>query len=156
MSKKGLEIAEVVPNILNQEILKEIALKSMPLGAKEGDFTTVTLSDKKIFSGFIFTVPHLLTRDNIASLIVVFESMNYNTGIIQERFTELINSLKKHNVISVEKVNELLPDLFEGIITGKCRLSIKRGLDIDLDFTDLEAKFAKKDKIKEFTSDVWG
>jgi hypothetical protein len=156
MSKKGLEITKAYPDVLNQEIKNEIALKSMPLGAKGEDFTTVTLSDKKVFSGLIFRVPHLMTRDNIASLIAVFDSMNYNAGILQERFTELVESLKEHNVISVEKVNNLLEELFEGILAGKCELTIKRGKSIKLDFTEIEAKFAKKDKLKKFTSDVWG
>ena len=156
MCKKGLEIDKVYPNILHQEIINEIALKSMPLGAKEGDFTTVTLSDKKIFSGLIFTVPHLLTRDNIASIIAVFESMSYNAEILQENFTLLVRSLKESNVISSDKVTDLLPELFEGIKLGKFDMNIKRGKNVAFDFSNLEAKFVKKDKIKEFTSDVWG
>ena len=156
LSKKGLEIVKVYPDVLDQAIINEITLKSMPLGAKEGDFTTNTLSDNKIFSGLIFTVPHLLTRDNIASLIAVFDSMSYNAEILQENFTLLINSLKEFNVISSDKVSDLLPELYEGIIAGKFNLNIKRGKNIIFDFTNLEAKFVKKDKLKEFASDVWG
>ncbi|NPE08727.1 MAG: hypothetical protein GNW80_10645 [Asgard group archaeon] len=156
MSKKGLEVTKVYPNILNQAIINEIALKSMPFGAKEGDFTTITLSDNKIFSGLVFTVPHLLSRDNIASLIAVFESMSYNAEILQENFTLLINSLKEFNVISSDKVTDLLPEIFAGIKLEKFNLNIKRGKNITFNFTNLDAKFVKKDKLKEFTSDVWG
>ncbi len=155
MGTKGLEVVKVHPNILNEKTLNEIALKSMPLGAKENDFITVTLADKKVFSALIFTVPLQLGRDNIVSLIAVFESINYNAEIIQKNFVKIISNIKEIFDISIEVVSKLLHDIFEGIKREKFKLNLPSNITIDLDFSGLELK-SKKDKVKNLTSDVWG
>ncbi len=155
MGTKGLEVVKVHPNILSEKTLNEIALKSMPLGAKENDFITVTLADKKVFSALIFTVPLQLGRDNIVSLIAVFESINYNAEIIQKNFVKIISNIKEIFDISIEVVSKLLHDIFEGIKREKFKLNLPSNITIDLDFSGLELK-SKKDKVKNLTSDVWG
>lgn len=155
MGSKGLEIVKIHPNILSEEILNEIALKSMPMGAKEYDFITVTLADMKVFSALIFTVPLQLGRDNIVSLIAVFKSINYNAEIIQKNFVKIITGIKENLDISIEVVSKLLYDIFEGIKREKFKLNLPSNITIDLDFSGLSLK-SKKDKVKNLTSDVWG
>ena len=71
MGNKGLELVEAYPKVLPVNILNEIVTKSMPMGAKEGDFTSNTIG-QSAFSGYIFSLPSDTGRSNIASLIAVF------------------------------------------------------------------------------------
>jgi len=154
MGKGGLELYKIYPGKIVENILNEIVIKSMPMGAKEGDFTTVTISDGKVFSGFIFSIPYEIGRDNIVSLIAIFDGFNYRVVTIENNFRKIITSLKEHNLATLEIIGELLPQIYDCFIKTKGVLKLNNGFTIPINFTTLP--LTKKDKLAEFTEDIWG
>jgi len=155
MGKGGLELYKIHPQKLSENILNEIILKSMPMGAKKGDFTTVSLSDGRVISGYLFTTPDKLGRDNIASLIVIFESLKYNAEIIKRNFASMLSTLANYDLVTLELIADLLPIIFDSFSKRKGKIKVNSDVSIDYDFTSLNLS-RKKDKIKDFTDDIWG
>ncbi|MBN1330005.1 MAG: hypothetical protein JXA54_11080 [Candidatus Heimdallarchaeota archaeon] len=154
MGKGGLDLYKIYPERLAENIMNEVVIKSMPMGAKEGDFTTVSISDGKVFSGYIFSVPFQIGRDNIVSLIAIFDNLNYHVEVIEKNFKLIVNTLKDQNIISLELISELLPQINECFIKTKGFVKINNDLKIPVNFTSLPLN--TKDKLKDFTEDIWG
>ena len=99
MTRNGLEIVKPFPNVLlPKDLISEIQIKSMPLGAKNGDFTTNILKNEYAISSFVFRVPSQKGRDDIASLVALFDNRDYYSNIIRKRFSITIGELKKNNI----------------------------------------------------------
>ena len=107
MGSKGLELVKAYPNVLPEEILNQIVIKSMPFNAKNGDFASSTVGDT-VFSGYIFSVPSENERDNIASLVAVYNNMNYDSNSIRKVFAFTITELKKNNVADIETLSKII------------------------------------------------
>ena len=45
IGKKGLELVKAYPRVFPENVMNEITLKSMPLNAKDGTFTTNTIGN---------------------------------------------------------------------------------------------------------------
>lgn len=152
MGQKGLELIESYPKVIPDEEMATIALKSMPIGAKEGDFSTNTVG-KSVISGYVFRIPAADSeRDNIGSLVAVFNDMNYDPLVINKVFSFTIDGLNSYNLISVQNISEILPSLYNGIIKGE--LKIKVSSITTLEMTVGENK-EKKNSFDSFGEDVW-
>ena len=136
MGKNGLEMVKSFPEILPEEAIKEITIKSMPLGAKEGDFSSNVLTNDNAFSGYVFTIPSQIGRDNIASLVAVFEDMSYNTTNVRKAFTVLIYELKKQNALSTEILTNILPSLYKGFDSKNIKIKISSVVTVEINFDD--------------------
>ncbi|MCF2143290.1 MAG: hypothetical protein K9W42_06275 [Candidatus Heimdallarchaeota archaeon] len=153
MGEKGLDVVKVHPDVIPQEELTEIAVKSMPLGAKDGDFTTNTVRNN-VLSGYIFSIPRENERDNIGSLVAIFKSMKYQPQIINKIFSFTIAELKKHNMVSKESITGILPSLYNGMIKGQLKIKVSSVVTIEMSFGEKE-KRNKKDKLGELGDDIW-
>lgn len=153
MGKNGLELVRAYPEVIPEVELNQIVIKSMPLGAKEGDFITTTVGDSVIF-GLVFSVPGE-ERDNIVSLTAVYNSMDFNQQMIKKVFSTTITELKKNNVASTDLFSKMLPKMFDGIVTGRLKLKISSVVTLDLEVDESMLSKKSKTKFDDFSDDIW-
>ena len=154
MGSKGLELVKSYPNVLPESVLSQIVVKSMPMSAKEGDFASSTV-DNAVFSGYIFSVPSQIGRDNIASLVAVYNDMKYDTEIIRKVFSFTISELKKYNVADIQTVEKILPNLFNGLADKELKIKISSIVTLEFDFKDKEEKDLDEEAINSFGKEMW-
>ncbi|NHJ46668.1 MAG: hypothetical protein FK733_02660 [Asgard group archaeon] len=154
MGSKGLELVKAYPNVLPESVIDQIVIKSMPFNAKNGDFSSSTL-DNTVFSGFVFSVPSQVGRDNIASLVAVYNDMKYDTETIRKVFSFTISELKKYNVADIETVSKILPNLYNGLAEGQLKIKISSIVTLEFDFKQKEEKDSDEDSINSFGKDLW-
>jgi hypothetical protein len=153
MGKKGLELVRAYPEVLPENELNNIVLKSMPMGSHDGDFTTTTVGDS-VISGYIFSVPGD-ERTNIASLIAVYGSMDYELNVVKKVFTFTVNELRKTNAIDTNTLAEILPKLYSGLVKGKIQINISSVTSLNLEITTGDADEKQEDSMDDFGDDVW-
>jgi hypothetical protein len=146
MGKKGLEMVAHYPDVLPKEAINEITIKSMPLGAKEGDFTSNVLTNDNAFSCFVFTIPNETGRDNIASLVAVFDSAEYSAINVRKIFSLLIQELKKQKAIDSEILAKILPSLHKGFDTRRVEIKISSVVTIEINYPDDDDESDKKSR----------
>lgn len=155
MGKKGLELVSTFPNVLPDQTLNEIVLKSMPMSAKEGDFSSST-AEGCVFESYIFAVPGE-QRTNIASLIAVYDNSEYNRQSIRKFFSFTVEELQKHKLGDTETFEKILPNMFDGLTKGHVKIKISSVVTLDFDFDYKEKK--EKDRGEEFLEalkdDMW-
>ena len=155
MGKKGLELVEAYPEISDVRNLNEIIIKSMPLGAKNGDFSTTTISDAIAFSSFIFSVPRTDERDNIASIVAVFDTPNYDSLQVQYTFSEIISALKKNDLQLIETLQNLLPNILKGLSVGFLQIKVSSVVTVDIKYRAKKEKDDPSKIVKDFKDDIW-
>jgi hypothetical protein len=155
MGNRGLELVSSYPNVLPEPILNEIVLKSMPMSAKEGDFSSST-AEGCVFESYIFTVPGE-DRNNIASLVAVYDNSNYNRNDIRKFFTFTVTELQKHKLGDTNTFEKILPKMYDGLAKGRVKIKISSIVTLDFDFSYKNQK--QKDRGEEFLEslkdDMW-
>jgi len=155
MGKTGLELVSAYPDVLPQPILNEIVLKSMPMSAKEGDYSSST-AEGIVFESYIFTVPGE-ERNNIASLIAVFDNSEYSRTSIRKFFSFTVAELQKNKLGDTNTIEKILPNMFDGLAKGHVKIKISSVVTLDFDFSHKEKK--EKDRGEEFLDaikdDMW-
>ncbi|MBD3189255.1 MAG: hypothetical protein GF308_01350 [Candidatus Heimdallarchaeota archaeon] len=154
MASDGLNIVKAHPDIIPEEELKNIAIKSMPLGAKEGDFTTNTVGSS-VISGYVFSIPRDNQRPNIASLVAIFKSMDFQPKVINKVFSFTISELKKHDLVSTQSIQEILPSLYDGLVKGQLKIKVSSIVTLEMTIGD-DAKDESKSHFQSFGDDIWG
>jgi hypothetical protein len=152
MGKKGLELVTAYPDVLPEPIINEIVLKSMPMSAKEGDYSSST-AEGVIFESYIFAI-HGEKRNNIASLIAVFENTSYNRESIRKFFQFTVKELQKHDYADTDTIKTILPNMYEGLERGHIKIKISSVVTIDFDFSYKEKK--EKSREEEFVDSLKG
>jgi len=155
MGKTGLELVSSYPDILPQQLLNEIVLKSMPMSAKAGDYTSST-AENIVFESYIFTVPGE-ARNNIASLVAVFENTEYNRESIRKFFSFTVKELQKHNYADTKTFETILPNMYDGLAKGhvKIRISSVVTLDFDFSYKEKENKKREEEFVDAMKDDLW-
>ncbi|NHJ05409.1 MAG: hypothetical protein EAX90_11330 [Candidatus Heimdallarchaeota archaeon] len=155
MGKTGLELVSSYPDVLPQPLLNEIVIKSMPMSAKEGDYSSST-AQGCVFESYIFTVPGE-QRNNIASLIAVFDNSEYNRQSIRKFFSFTVEELQKNKLADTNTFEKILPNMFDGLSKGHVKIKISSVVTLDFDFAYKEKK--EKDRGEEFLEaikdDMW-
>jgi hypothetical protein len=154
MGNKGLELVKAFPNVLPKALLDEIVYKSMPLAANEGDFTTNNV-DHYAFSSYIFTIPGE-SRLNLASLVAIYESLNYDHTKILKIFSFMIRELKKRKMKKIDSIKPLLPSLLKGFESSSFKFKLNSDT-LNFEWEDDKEVIEKnEDFLKSFREDVWG
>lgn len=154
MGQKGLELVKAHPDVLPLNVINEIVIKSMPMSAKDGDFTSSTVADT-VFSGYVFSVPSDTGRDNIASLVAVFNDMKYNSEIIQKIFSFTVSELKKNNLADINTITKILPNLYTGLADGQLKVKISSIVTLEFDIKDKKDNDLDQEAIDGFGKDLW-
>ena len=152
MGQKGLEIVEAYPRSLPDDIYNKLVLKCMPLGAKEGEFTTTQVDDY-IYSGYVFTIPSEDSRANIASLAAIFDQNISNPGNLKKVFAYTIDELRKNKLVNITTLKSILPNLYKGINEGHLKIKISSVVTLEFDFEDNDDKI--DDKVKDIRNEMW-
>ncbi|NHJ84504.1 MAG: hypothetical protein FK734_03530 [Asgard group archaeon] len=156
MGSKGLELVKAYPEVLPQTIINEIIVKSMPLGAKDGDFTSNVISEDNAFSSYVFTIPENIGRDNIGSLVAVFDNTNYNTNDVRKLFSVLISELRDNSAVNTKILAEILPTIYKSFGDKSVKIKISSVVTVEIDFAEDEKHLDSKDKIaKSLSDDMW-
>ncbi|MFW9923973.1 MAG: hypothetical protein ACFFDW_11875 [Candidatus Thorarchaeota archaeon] len=155
MGKTGLELVSSFPDVLPQQILNEIVLKSMPMSAKAGDYSSST-AENVVFESYIFTVPGE-ERNNIASLVAVFDNTKYNRDSIRKFFSFTVKELQKHNTADTKTFETILPNMFDGLTKGHVKIKISSVVTIDFDFSYNENADKKREDqfVDAMKDDLW-
>ncbi|HUT81608.1 MAG TPA: hypothetical protein VMZ29_10450 [Candidatus Bathyarchaeia archaeon] len=156
MGNKGLELVKSYPDVLPQTIIDEIVVKSMPLGAKDGDFTSNVISEDNAFSSYVFSIPSTFGRDNIGSLVAVFDNTNYSANDVRKLFSIIISELRNNNAVDITILAEILPTIFKSFGNKNVKIKISSVVTVEIDFTDEEKPMDTKEKIaKSLSDDMW-
>ena len=153
MGDKGLELVKAHPNVLPKQVLNELTYKSMPMGAKPGEFYSATVGDL-YYSSYVFSLPREGTRDNIAAIIAVFNNMKYNIEGIRKVFSFIINELNSNKLLKTEIVEEIIPNLYKGFDSGHIKIKISSIATIDIDFANKDEP-EEKDRTNDLEDDLW-
>ena len=151
---KGLELVQTYPDVIPKVILNELAIKSMPMGAKIGDFTSSSIGTI-CFSSYIFALPMKDSRDGIAAIIAVFPNINYDNRGIHRVFSVIISKLKEKAFLNLEVLEEILPSLFEGFKKGEIKIKISSMVSLEINFDSEEKVKEKKNNLDGFAADMW-
>lgn len=154
MGKKGLELVKTYPKTLPQDLLNQIVVKSMPFSAKEGDFTTNTV-ENNVFSGYVFSIPEHEGRKNIACLVAVYRNMKYNAEAIKKIFSFTITELKRNDLIDLETLTKILPNLYKGIVDGHLKVNISSVVTLEFDFKKKRHQDKDQEALNELRDDIW-
>ncbi len=152
MGDKGLELVSSHPKVLPKEVLTEITYKSMPMGAKPGEFVSSSVSDL-FYSSYIFSLPREDSRDNICAIIAIFSDMKYNIDGIRKVFSFLIKELETKTLLKLDLMEEILPNLYTGFSKGNIRIKISSVATISIDFETKEEE--PKDETTDLEDDLW-
>ncbi len=153
MGDKGLELVKSHPNVLPKNVLNELTYKSMPMGAKPGEFSSAAVGDL-FYSSYIFSLPREDERDNIAAIIAVYNDMKYNIEGIRKVFSFIISELDSKKLLKTEVVEEIMPNLYKGFESGHIKIKISSIATIDIDFAEKEEP-EQKDITNDLEEDLW-
>ncbi|NHJ48558.1 MAG: hypothetical protein FK733_12305 [Asgard group archaeon] len=153
MGDKGLELVKSHPQVLPKEVLSEITYKSMPMGAKAGEFATAAVGDL-FYSSYIFKLPTEGSRDNIAAIVAVFNNMKYNIEGLRKVFSFIIKELDSKSLLKTDVFEEIMPNLYKGMQSGHIKIKISSIATIDIDFVEEDAK-EEKDRTNDLEDDLW-
>lgn len=153
MGQKGLELVDTYPEVLPKEALNQIAVKSMPFNARDGDFSTSTVGDN-VISGYVFAVPSQEGRSNIASLVAVFDSLKFDPETIKKVFSFTITELKKNNLIEIDTLSKILPNLYKGLAKKQLKIKISSVVTLEFDFREEEEE-EKAKELDKFSKEIW-
>ncbi|NHK30499.1 MAG: hypothetical protein FK730_04065 [Asgard group archaeon] len=153
MGDKGLELVKSHPQVLPKEVLNEITYKSMPMGAKAGEFTSAAVGDL-FYSSYIFKLPQEGSRDNIAAIVAIFNSMKYNIEGIRKVFSFIVKELDSKSLLQTDVVEEIMPNLYKGMQSGHIKIKISSIATIDIDFVEDEGP-EEKDRTNDLEDDLW-
>ena len=152
MGNKGLELVKSHPNVLPSTLLRELSYKSMPMGAKPGEFSTASIGEY-YYSSYVFNISQEGERDNIGALIAVFSSMNYNIEGIKKIFSLIIKELSAKSLLKLEIIEEILPNLYKGFENDHIKIKVSSVATIELDFRSEVPE--PKDKTNGLEEDLW-
>ena len=153
MGDKGLEMVKSHPNVLPKEILNEVTLKSMPMGAKPGEFSTSSVGDL-YYSSYIFKIPRADQRDNIAAIIAIYNNMKYNIEGIKKVFSFIIKELDSKALLKADIIEEIMPNLYNGFGSGHIKIKISSVATISVDFEEGKEEEVV-DETNHLEDDLW-
>ncbi|MHA1155581.1 MAG: hypothetical protein ACTSQK_05685 [Candidatus Heimdallarchaeota archaeon] len=156
MGKSGLEIVKSYPQVLPDVTLNELTYKSMPMGAKPGDFTSTTIKDVA-FSSLIFEIPSTTERNNIGSIVAIFNSAEYNIGGVKKVFSIVVNELQDKRLLQMDTLMGILPELYNGFQKGQFSVEISSIAKIEFKFTDesQDDEVSVTKRAKNVSNDIW-
>lgn len=153
MGVKGLELIKSFPDVIPSDSMNQLVYKTIPIGSNPGDFATTTFNDLNL-SSFIFRIPSEDQRDNLASLVAVFSSSDYDTKTIKQIFSWVVTELDKKELLNTGTLENILPKLYKGFNKGKFKIEITSTSTISFDFK-VESKDKNGKAIDDLADDLW-
>lgn len=118
----------------SDDLKREIAIKSLPISGKEGDFISVSIREYQATS-VVLPVPSFEAvsdkRDTYVSFGILL-SQDVNPYAYQAALKKISNTCKENNLLSVPVLKEIVPKLFQLAPTNI--LKITENLEIKISF----------------------
>ena len=153
MGVKGLELIKSFPDVIPSDSMNQLVYKTIPIGSNPGDFATTTFNDLNL-SSFIFRIPSEEQRDNLASLVAVFSSSDYDSKTIKQIFSWVVTELDKKDLLNTGTLENILPKLYKGFNKGQFKIEITSTSTISFDFK-VDAKDKNGKAIDDLADDLW-
>ena len=153
MGTRGLELVKTFPDVIPADSMNQLVYKTIPMGSNPGDFASTTFNNLNLTS-YIFRIPSADQRDNLASLVAVFDNTNYDSNAIKQVFSWVITELEKKDLLSTGTLQEVLPKLYKGFNKGTFKIEITSTSTITFDFPR-ESKDKNDNAIDKLSDDLW-
>ncbi len=154
-------IASYPPDYFSDSEKKEISLKTIPLNAKNGDFTTLAFKDDLVIASYVFTIKeNPNSRPDLLAICASIESNNFNPMIFKDMFSSLIQQLKDSQVLTSKTIVALVSNLYRTLSEGKTEIKITKTTTIKVEISsdnlkEIEKAEKKKKKLQEKMKGVW-
>jgi hypothetical protein len=127
----------------------------MPIGAKHGDFITTTVGANTI-TGYVFKLPSVEGRDNLASIVAVYDNDEYNPAQLKKVFSFTLSELEKNDLVSMDTLTDILPQMYKGISKGQLKIKISSVVTLEFKFEGDEKKGSEADNIvSNVKNELW-
>lgn len=153
MGSRGLELVKSFPDVIPGDSVNQLVYKTIPMGSKPGDFASTTFNDLHLTS-YIFRIPSEEHRDNLASLVAVFNTTNYDTNSIKKVFSWVVTELEKKELLDEATLQNILPKLYKGFNKGTFKIEITSTATITFNFQK-ESKDKNGAAIDNLADDLW-
>ena len=153
MGSRGLELVKAYPDVIPADAMNQLVYKTIPMGSHPGDFASTTFNDLNLTS-FIFRIPTTDARDNLASLVAVFNTTDYDAQSIKKVFSWVTTELEKKELLSADTLKNILPKLYKGFSKGTFKIEITSTSTISFDFPN-QNKGSNGAAIDNLADDLW-
>ncbi|MHA1199564.1 MAG: hypothetical protein ACTSQF_09585 [Candidatus Heimdallarchaeaceae archaeon] len=153
MGTRGLELVKSFPDVIPSDSMNQLVYKTIPMGSNPGDFASTTFNDLNLTS-FIFRIPTADQRDNLASLVAVFNTSNYDANSIKQVFSWVVTELEKKDLLATSTLEEILPKLYKGFNKGQFKIEITSTSTISFDFPK-QGNDKNGNAIDALSDDLW-
>ncbi|MBD3190986.1 MAG: hypothetical protein GF308_10100 [Candidatus Heimdallarchaeota archaeon] len=154
---KGISPACTFPDNLTTKIKQEIALKSMPLGAKVGDFTTVIIDDM-IFVNYVLNVVIPNNRDTLYSISVCIDE-HENPLRIKTVLETIVSELKACNAVTPKVLDTFAKKLYQAFQGTTTEIKITKNIIISIKSFNAEEEEEEEEKKSDiesrFEEELW-
>ncbi len=153
MGTKGLELIKSFPDVIPADSMNQLVYKTIPIGSNPGDFAQTTFNDLNLTS-YIFRIPSASDRDNLASLVAIFSSADYDSKTIKQVFSWVVTELENKALLNTQTLQNILPKLFKGFSKGQFKIEITSTSTISFNFKKDE-KDRNGNAIDSLADDLW-
>lgn len=153
MGSKGLELVKAFPDVIPADSMNQLMYKTIPMGSNPGDFASTTFNDLNLTS-YIFRIPTADQRDNLASLVAVFNTTDYDSQSIKKVFSWITMELEKKDLLTATTLENLLPKLYKGFSKKQFKIEITSTSSISFEFSQ-QSKDKNGAAIDNLADDLW-
>lgn len=159
MEPSGPEIiSSHPPKTFSDEDLREISLKSIPLNAKDGEFSTFLFNEKTVIASYIFTIQKKEnSRPNLYAICGALSPNELNPIHLKPVFASIIDQLKEFKELNTNTIVALTSKIFKTINDGKTEVKITKTttLKIEIEKSELDKIKNHKKKRLNSTKNMW-
>ena len=150
----GFEIIKIYPDVIPKKALTEISVKCMPLGAKDGDFTSTTVTGNYVISSLVFSSPSNQFRDNISSIVAIFLSMDYNPEVIRKVFSLIVNRIRELELDLIKTLAQNIERIYQGFNRSIIKITANSQKIAEIKLDEI-IKEKKEKAVRSFQDDIW-
>ncbi|MHA1270538.1 MAG: hypothetical protein ACTSPY_12170 [Candidatus Helarchaeota archaeon] len=157
MERSGPVILLQYPeNYFKNQDLTEVPLKTIPINAKEGDFTTIIFRNELIIVSYIFTLKEVENeRASLYAISATIDDKKINPISFKPIFESIIEQFKACNLIKIDILKKLLPKLFSALSKDESEIKITKSCTIKIEFDNSVSRKIKKKKRINRANGMW-
>ena len=159
MKKTGPEIIATHPShFFTNEDLQTIALKSIPLNAKDGDFSTLAYKEDLVIASYVFTIREEEgKRPDLFSICAAISVDEINPMHFKKIFESIINQLKEFHELNSKMLIALISRIYQTLNDGKTEIKITKTTTLKIEIAKDNLKKMKQSHQKRLngTNGMW-
>ncbi|NHI93818.1 MAG: hypothetical protein EAX96_15125 [Candidatus Lokiarchaeota archaeon] len=159
MNPAGPEIIASHPSqFFTENDLKTIALKSIPLNAKDGEFSTFLFKEELVIASYIFTIQEQEgKRPDLFSICGAISSDELNPHHFKKIFESIIQQLKEFRELNSKTLVALISRIYSTLNDGKTEIKITKTTTLKIEISKDNLKKIKNSHTKRIngTKSMW-